>query len=293
MPRGAWLPVASLLLAALPLQAQRSGGFGGHGFSGHGFGGHASAGRSSSGPAHSASPAPAVRVSRGAWVAHPNSAPVIVHAPVRVGRPAVFPHIVSGPSLASAVIGAPRGVRPANGTQWFGRPFSFPSTFVFHPNGFFFDRHNGFFFGGPFFFGGAFGFSPFCGFCGGFQPCFFQPFFGSPFFFSPFFPFLGGIDSTGEVTPAGATAGGGFLDVLPGSPADPAVLPVLALKNGWTYEVTDYWVANGQLHYVTSYGGENAVPFDAIDFDRTTQQNSERGVTFTLRPKAKPRPRWR
>jgi hypothetical protein len=51
------------------------------------------------------------------------------------------------------------------------------------------------------------------------------------------------------------------------------------------YALTDYWLADGSLHYVTSYGGENALPMERIDLDRTVQLNWERGVEFVLRPK--------
>lgn len=58
----------------------------------------------------------------------------------------------------------------------------------------------------------------------------------------------------------------------------------LCLKDGSAYEVRDYWFADGQLHYMTSYGGENSVPPELIDFQRTVDENAARGVTFTLQP---------
>ncbi len=195
-----------------------------------------------------------------------------------------------------------RSARPINGTQWFGRPFSFPSPRVFPTNGFFFHRRHFFFFGSAF--------PSFCGFSGGFGSCFSQPFFGPQFFspcfsssFFPFFPFVGGISPIdagvsggelppNELSPTGGTETGDSFEVLSSSPVEPAApakLAVLALKDGWTYEVSDYWVENGQLRYVTSYGGENGVPLDAIDFEQTAQQSWGRGVEFVLRPKPKSR----
>jgi len=233
--------------------------------------------------------------------------------------PSGAPHILSSQPVASSVIRVQRSAtqalstQPISGTQWFGRPFSLPPPLVFPANGFLFPGQDIFFFDRfhhhHFFFSGAFGFPSFCGF-GGFGPCFFQPFFGprffSPFFFPSFFPFLpfdggvrvidagvsGGEGPPNEPSPTEATEAGDSLEALPSSPAQPAApakLAVLVLKDGWTYEVTDYWVENGQLRYVTSYGGENAVPLEAIDFDQTAQQNWERGVEFVLRPKPKAR----
>jgi hypothetical protein len=61
-------------------------------------------------------------------------------------------------------------------------------------------------------------------------------------------------------------------------------LPVIWLKDGYSYELAAYSVQDGQLHYRTSYGGENSVPLDSIDFERTAQDNSERGAQFTVNP---------
>jgi hypothetical protein len=60
---------------------------------------------------------------------------------------------------------------------------------------------------------------------------------------------------------------------------------LLQLKNGWMYGLVDYWLENGRLHYVTNYGGQNSVPIEEIDLDKTVQLNWERGVAFVLRPK--------
>jgi hypothetical protein len=40
----------------------------------------------------------------------------------------------------------------------------------------------------------------------------------------------------------------------------------------------------GQLHYVTSYGGENSVDADRVDLQRTVDENAKNGIDFTLRP---------
>ena len=56
------------------------------------------------------------------------------------------------------------------------------------------------------------------------------------------------------------------------------------LKGGYSYELADYWVKDGLFHYRTSYGGENSVPLDRIDFERTAEDNSQRGINFKLNP---------
>jgi len=70
----------------------------------------------------------------------------------------------------------------------------------------------------------------------------------------------------------------------------PAIEPdheilLLYLKDGSVYALTNYWVADGKLHYVTSYGGENAIPLDQVDIQHTVDVNGKRGVPFVLGPK--------
>jgi hypothetical protein len=59
---------------------------------------------------------------------------------------------------------------------------------------------------------------------------------------------------------------------------------VIFLKDGGVDLVTDYWVADGKLHYVNG-GGQNTIPLDDIDIQKTVDVNSSRGLTVTLRPK--------
>jgi hypothetical protein len=63
---------------------------------------------------------------------------------------------------------------------------------------------------------------------------------------------------------------------------------VIYLQDGSSYEVTDYWVGDNRLHYVTSYGGENSVALSHIDVQRTVDANAARGVDFTLHPAPPP-----
>jgi hypothetical protein len=61
---------------------------------------------------------------------------------------------------------------------------------------------------------------------------------------------------------------------------------LLYLKDGSSFAVSDYWLADGKLHYVTSYGGDNAVDESRVDLQRTVNENAARGVDFTLKPQA-------
>lgn len=63
------------------------------------------------------------------------------------------------------------------------------------------------------------------------------------------------------------------------------ILFVLFMKNGAVYAVTNYWIADGKLHYLTSYGGENTIEMSDLDLQKTVDVNAKRGVDFTLRPR--------
>jgi hypothetical protein len=60
----------------------------------------------------------------------------------------------------------------------------------------------------------------------------------------------------------------------------------LQLRDGSIYGLTDYWAEDGELHYTTTYGGQNSVPLKRIDFEKTVQLNADRGVEFVLPPEA-------
>ncbi len=62
-------------------------------------------------------------------------------------------------------------------------------------------------------------------------------------------------------------------------------LTLLVFKDNSISAVTDYWLAEGQLHYTTSSGGVTTVPFERIDLEMTALLNQERGTKFVLRPK--------
>jgi hypothetical protein len=62
----------------------------------------------------------------------------------------------------------------------------------------------------------------------------------------------------------------------------PTVL--IYLSDGTTYAATDYWLADGRLHYYVNYGGESSVDMSQVDLQRTVNENSKRGVRFSLKP---------
>ncbi len=62
----------------------------------------------------------------------------------------------------------------------------------------------------------------------------------------------------------------------------PTVL--IYLNDGTTYAASDYWLADGQLHYYVNYGGENSVDMSQVDLQRTVNENAKRGVRFSLKP---------
>ncbi|HKE08248.1 MAG TPA: hypothetical protein VKB48_10480 [Candidatus Acidoferrum sp.] len=62
----------------------------------------------------------------------------------------------------------------------------------------------------------------------------------------------------------------------------------LFFKDGTVFDVTDYWVANGQLHFLTveargEKAAEHVVPFDTLDLQTTVDDNTSRGFKFQLR----------
>lgn len=63
---------------------------------------------------------------------------------------------------------------------------------------------------------------------------------------------------------------------------------VLYLKDGTSYAVTRYWVAGGKLHYVTTYGGENSIPIENVNVQKTVDENAALGHPFTLTPAPPP-----
>jgi len=82
--------------------------------------------------------------------------------------------------------------------------------------------------------------------------------------------------STWQNAPADEEAQGNVATSIPKT--------LVYLQDGSSYEVTDYWLVDNKLHYVTNYGGENSVSLSQIDVQRTVDANAARGVNFTLHP---------
>jgi hypothetical protein len=134
--------------------------------------------------------------------------------------------------------------------------------------------------------------------------------FGDPFFFDSFFAggfvagylgfnsFIAAGDLSAasgpmDFSPATDSAGESFESSTPAPAEDREMSPdapvtseapviLLQLKDGSMYGLTRYWVEDGRLYYVTTYGGENSVPLDRIDIPKTVQLNADRNIPFVL-----------
>jgi hypothetical protein len=59
---------------------------------------------------------------------------------------------------------------------------------------------------------------------------------------------------------------------------------VLYLKDGTVFLISEYWLENNQIHYVSGDGIEHIIDLDSVDLQKTVDVNAKRGVAFTLRP---------
>jgi hypothetical protein len=100
----------------------------------------------------------------------------------------------------------------------------------------------------------------------------------SPSEASPAYP-ANDSDVTNETPPSGSSAASSPNDMKAERP-----ITLLQLRDGSMYGLTDYWVKDGELHYTTTYGGQDSVPFERIDIEKTVQLNADRGVPFMLVP---------
>lgn len=82
-----------------------------------------------------------------------------------------------------------------------------------------------------------------------------------------------------STTLAGSSAVDSKLPAQPG----PGQLTLIALKEGTTYGVTDYWIENSQLSYTFGNGAQGTFDFGDVDWWKTIQLNAERGTVITLR----------
>jgi hypothetical protein len=101
-------------------------------------------------------------------------------------------------------------------------------------------------------------------------------------------------DSEEPASPSGnadtANSASAYSGAANAASVNAAPITVLYLKDGSSYGLRDYWLQDGRLRYVTTYGGANGIDIDRIDMQRTVDENAKNGVTFTLRPGTAPRP---
>src|SRR5260370_42636119 len=57
---------------------------------------------------------------------------------------------------------------------------------------------------------------------------------------------------------------------------------LLALNNGTSRAVTDYWLAGGYLEYVSPDGTRRHIPIEALDLQHTVTQNAAPGLPVVL-----------
>lgn len=135
--------------------------------------------------------------------------------------------------------------------------------------------------------------------------CFGTPFYGVDFYPQDFLapelayePWLPGLAMSGEEQ-LGAVADGAFaagdLDMIASIAARESAesnpeqqVTVLVLKEGISFTVTDYWVEDGKLGYVTTYDRQNTIDLDRLDLDKTVKLNSARGIPFVLTERPAP-----
>ena len=97
-----------------------------------------------------------------------------------------------------------------------------------------------------------------------------------------------------DVAPQMYSNPGSGSDVTPdlgpdtGNVAESAPTVLLYTKDGTTFPASDYWVADGKLHYRITYGGENVLEINQLDLQRTVDENAKRGIRFTLKPQPVP-----
>jgi hypothetical protein len=199
-------------------------------------------------------------------------------APVRA--PISAPRGVVGPREVG-----PRGVGPHGvGRSWVGPYGAGPRLAGFGPRGFGFRQgpihvfRRRVFFGAPFFrFGVGLGFNslwwPTCGpslgwaWGGGFD-CYPAPFYG--------YSYQDYVTMQTYQEPV-YVYGGEERDLI-----------WLYLKDGTVYDVTDYWLVNGQMHFSLIEDDptkpvEHTIPYDDVDVQKTIYVNSHRGFRIVFR----------
>lgn len=282
--RTALISVTASLCLAAAAQAQHGGGGGGHGGGGHFGGGHFGGGHSSH--AHASTGHAAGH--HWGWL-HFGSRK-------RSGRDGV-PDYVANEFRSAEMIGS-RNRLPSTYIRTVPfRSMQTSPTERFSTYDHF--RHH------PDFFSHGFRRFPGSGcFFNGFnQVCVFEPGWSLLWFSAGFdwFPFDWGYGDvsgdTSEPTDSTDMMTAPFMDSGAEEPASNGAAPpqplrgldldprffLLILKNGAEQVVTDYWLDDGYIEYISRDGSRSHIPIDALDLEETVRNNAARGLSFVLR----------
>jgi len=67
------------------------------------------------------------------------------------------------------------------------------------------------------------------------------------------------------------------------NPGNLAVPVLIYMKNGSVLTVRDYWMIDGDLHYILMSGVQRTVNLDLVDLPRTNTENAKSGVRFIFK----------
>jgi hypothetical protein len=138
------------------------------------------------------------------------------------------------------------------------------------------------------------------------QVCFFQPAWPLFWFSAGFSWFPFGWGSSGDYGDTSDVTGSADMTAAPAMDSEPEASPnvsnnntiaaqpirgldldprffLLILKNGAERVVTDYWLTDGYIEYVSSDGSRSHIPVEALDLEETVRNNTARGLSFVLR----------
>ena len=65
--------------------------------------------------------------------------------------------------------------------------------------------------------------------------------------------------------------------------ANLAVPVLIYMKNGSILTVRDYWMIDGELHYILMSGAQRTVNLEQVDLPRTNTENAKSGVKFIFK----------
>jgi hypothetical protein len=89
---------------------------------------------------------------------------------------------------------------------------------------------------------------------------------------------------TASGPPSGDSSGSGAYRSTRNNSENSSAILLLYLKDGTMYSARDCWLAAGELHWTATDGSERVFELEAVDFQRTVDENARRGVPFTLKP---------